>query len=94
MAVFNLTRRAANASYSDRTAKIGRVNGTLADAVKRAADLSQAQGEVTITDEAGLVGTVSTITLADRGCSTTAKPPQARVQLSLPPAWVAELLAR
>ena len=44
------TRRAKNESNSGRTAKIGSIKGTLAQAIQKALKLIAEQGEITITD--------------------------------------------
>lgn len=83
--MFHLTRRAANASWSDRTAQVGRPKKSLAAAVAYA--LAHCQGDtVTISEPAtGLWGTVARVTYADRRRNAR------HIILSFPCAWLAQL---
>jgi len=83
--MFHLTRRAANASWSDRTANVGKVKKSLASAVSYA--LAHGKGEtVTINEPAtGLWGTVGRVTYADR------RRRGRHIVLSFPCAWLAQL---
>ena len=47
---YMFTRRAKNASYSNRTAKIGTLKGTLSQAIQKAIELSIENGVVSIHD--------------------------------------------
>jgi hypothetical protein len=84
LTVYQLTRRAANASWSDRTANIGKAKRTLAQALAVAVSRSATEGDITVTDVAtGLWGVVGRVSYQGGKRHGTR-----HIELSLPCAWV------
>lgn len=88
---YQLTRPAANASHSYRTAKIGRPHAKLQDALRAATEHARAHGDkVTVTDSrSGLWGSVCFFTYVG-GAPTSGT---SHFGLSLPAGWTEIMLA-